>query len=123
MLNIIETTQPDLLHVQASGKLEEADIERLRPELARMAKAHGTFALLFDMRDFNGWTLKGMWEDFKTDNDYNQSVRKTAMVGDKQWQEWMTQLSAPFAEGEVKFFERGEMDEAHAWLQQADRDS
>ena len=36
MLNIIGTTQPDLLHVQASGKLEEADIERLRPELALM---------------------------------------------------------------------------------------
>ena len=116
MLNFIATTQPDLLYVQASGKLEDADIERLRSELARMAKAHNTFALLFDMRDFTGWTLKGLWEDFKTDNAYNQSVRKTAMVGDKQWQEWMTQLSAPFAAGEVKFFEREEIDQAHAWL-------
>ena len=57
-----------------------------------------------------------MWEDFKTDSNYNRKVRKTAMVGDKRWQEWMAKLSTPFADGDIKYFERDEMVRAHAWL-------
>jgi len=43
-------------------------------------------------------------------------VRKTAMVGRKAWQEWMTKLSKPFAEGKLRFFEVHEMEAAKAWL-------
>lgn len=116
MLNIVETTRPDLLHIQVIGKLGASDFVKLRPALERMATANNKFALLFDMREFEGWSLKGMWEDFRTDSDYNRKVRKTAMVGDKRWQEWMTKLSAPFADGEIKYFERDEMPRAHIWL-------
>ena len=68
------------------------------------------------MRLSEGWSLKGMWEDFKTGSNYNRIDRKSAMVGDKRWEEWMTKLSAPFADGEFKFFEHDEIPHAYTWL-------
>ena len=116
MLQIKKSEQPSQLHIVVSDTLEKSDYDKLQPALANMAKQHDSFTLLWDMRDFTGWSLKAGWEDIKTDSDYNDKVRKTAMVGENKWQKWMTILSKPFAKGELRYFDSSDLSEAKAWL-------
>jgi hypothetical protein len=38
------------------------------------------------------------------------------MVGEKKWQEWMTDLMKPFASAQVHFFESDDKEEAKKWI-------
>ena len=40
------------------------------------------------------------------------------MVGEKKWQEWMTDLMKPFTKAEIKFFELVERNTALEWIKQ-----
>lgn len=59
----------------------------------------------FEMNDFDGWNVKGFWEDLKMDAKHADDYEKIVMVGDSNWQDWMTQLIKPFTAAEIKFFD------------------
>jgi hypothetical protein len=68
------------------------------------------------MEDFDGWTAKALWSDVKFDFKHRNDFEKVAMVGRKDWMDWMTQLMKPFTSAEIKFFELEEQAAARAWI-------
>ena len=38
------------------------------------------------------------------------------MVGDEDWERWMTEVSKPFAEGQLRYFDAADLDAAWAWV-------
>lgn len=58
------------------------------------------------LEDFEGFGLEAIWEDIKFDYNHQRQYGKTAIVGDKKWEEWGTKFSNIFFDAELKFFDR-----------------
>jgi hypothetical protein len=86
------------------------------PEIERWIKDHGKLRLLFDMRDFHGWTVAALWEDTKFDLKHFRDIKKLAMIGEKKWQQWMSTFCKPFTSAEIRYFSHDDVEKARAWI-------
>ena len=125
---MLELTEEDrILVIRAGGKLTLADYDRFVPAFEEAAaRGAGRLPMLIELDDdFAGWDLGGLWRDLKFDVKHKDSFGRIAVVGDKRWEEWGTELSNPlFPSAEMRFFEREERTSAKVWLrsEQGQRD-
>ena len=64
-MTLDDRTHGDVVVLRASGTLEKADYDRTKPDLDRIAKTRGRVRLLCELRDFDSWTIGGLWQDVK----------------------------------------------------------
>ena len=114
----INPEEGNLLRVDVSGKLTQADYNELIPSWERMIARHGSMRLLFVMEDFHGWQPDAAWDDFRFDREHGHQIERVAMVGEKKWQEWISKLGALFTGTEVKYFDRTQLDAAEKWIRE-----
>ena len=107
-----------VLDVQVSGKLTATDYEMFVPEFERLVKQHGKVRVLFEMVDFHGWEAGALWDDIKFDLKHFSDIERLAMVGDKQWEKGMSLFCRPFTAATIRYFDRGVLGDARAWLEQ-----
>ena len=103
----ITTRRQATLEIEATGKLDRADYERVVPE-------SGELRVLIRLRDFEGWTPKALIDDLRFDLRHHDDFRKIAIVGERKLEKWATDLSKPFFSGEMRFFEDDA--DARAWV-------
>jgi len=66
------------------------------------------------------WEKVSAWgADMKFGHDYHKKITRMAIVGDKKWQKWVTQLAAPFYAGEAQYFDAEDTESAWAWARNA----
>jgi hypothetical protein len=118
-LEVSEQAGGKVLEVRVSDKLVKADYEQFVPEVERLIQQHGRIRVLFDMRDFHGWTMGALWEDMKFDLKHFKDIERLAVIGEKKWQEWMTTFCRPFTTAEIRYFDHSEVDQARSWLERA----
>ncbi len=106
---------------RASGKITDEDYETLVPILERLIEDSGKIRFLLYLEDFHGWDMKAAWDDFVFGMKHRNDIERLAMVGDRKWEELLTDLMKPFMKGKVKFFETAELQEAWTWLRQESR--
>ncbi|MBR9919550.1 MAG: STAS/SEC14 domain-containing protein [Bacteroidetes bacterium] len=116
MLKIHHEPNTNILMTTAVKKIDQADYDRLLPIAKDIIEKHGTLRWYFEMEDFDGWTMEALWSDAKFDFKHRNDFEKIAMVGRKDWMDWMTQLMKPFTSAEIKFFELEEQAAARAWI-------
>ncbi len=120
MFQEIPVNEPNIFAFKAIGRLTEKDYQEFLPKLASLLKEHSPLSLLIELEDFHGWELKAAWEDFKFGKDHDADFERIAIIGDRQWQRWMTALGKGFISTEVRFFKRDELQEAWDWLRGVD---
>ena len=118
MFEKLEGSSGKVVGIRATGKLTNEDYKGFIPVLEEAIEQCGSVCMLWELVDFTGWELGAMWEDMKFATKHCSQVERLAMVGDKKWEEWMAKLSAPFMEGEVKYFDKSQLDEAWAWVRE-----
>lgn len=59
-----------------------------------------------------------MWEDLKLDATLNEHTERLAMVGEEDWERWLTEIAKPLAEGKLRYFDRSALAAAWAWVQE-----
>ena len=116
-----ETPEQNIIEVELSGKISKEDYERLAPELERLIQRYGKIRVLVIMRDFHGWRMGALWQDIKVDLQHFKHFERIAFVGEKKWQEWMSNICLPFITGEIRYFRRDRLNEAREWLQRNDK--
>ena len=116
MLEIIELTGGNIIATKASGKLKKEDMEKIRPLIHAILDKGMKVHWYFEMEDFTGWDLSGFWEDLKMDTTHAEDYEKIAMVGDKKWQDWITQFMKPFTNAEVKYYDLEDRETAKKWI-------
>ena len=122
MYEILKRTNETVIGIRMTGKLTVADFKTLRPFLEEKARQHGSLRVLFLMEDWHGWdSFAALWEDLKTDLSLNEHVDRLAMVGEENWKKWMTNLSKPFVKGQVHYFDRTQINEAWAWIEESEK--
>lgn len=104
------------LEVVLKGKLNERDYKQLGPQIEDLIRTHGKLRLLVELRDFEGWTFGGLWEDIKFDSRHFSDVDRLAIVGQKRWHEAMTAFCKPFTTASIRYFEVFEIDDARRWV-------
>lgn len=106
----------NIIYTIAEKELKDEDYERLIPLLQEKVKQYGMIRWYFEMHNFQGWSLSAAWKDLKFDAKNADKMEKVAMVGDKDWEEKLTQLMKPFTGADVKFFPLDQKEQAKAWI-------
>lgn len=114
----LEHEQGNFVRIIVSERLTNEDYERLHPELDAEIERHGEVRLVWDMRDFEGWTPGALWEDAKLDLRHNSDVSRLAMIGETRWQEWMARLTKPFDHAQVHYFDAADRETAYEWIRE-----
>lgn len=116
MLQILGQTQDNIIATKAMGKLTKSDYASLLPVLINRLQTYKKIRWYFEMENFQGWELKALWQDVKFDVQHANDFERIAMVGEKKWQEWITDLMKPFTNAEIAFFELKDRDIALEWI-------
>jgi hypothetical protein len=111
-----ETNSGSTLEVKAIGKLTHEDYQRFGPEFDRLAAEHGKLRVLFDLSGLDGWEAEAMWDDLKLGIKHHADLERLAVVGDRTWEKWMSVLWRPFTSGEMRYFDKAQLEAARAWL-------
>ena len=115
-LEFRERADGTILEVQASGKLSKADYKQFVPETERLIKQFGKIRILFEMHDFHGWEMGGLWEDTKFDLKHFNDIERLAIVGETAWEHGMTLFCQPFTTAKIQYFDSSRSGEAIDWI-------
>lgn len=118
MMQIISDSDSNIVYTISSEKLTREDYDRLLPIAEQKIEEKGSLRWYFEMENFSGWKPDAFWEDVKFDVKHVNDFEKIAMVGDKQWENWMTQAMKPFTGAAIKYFDITERASAKDWIRQ-----
>ena len=118
-VQLAEEKQGKVVTVHITGKLTRVDYQQFVPQIERGVQEHGKIRLLVVMDDFAGWDLEAIWQDIQFNAEFFDKIERVAMVGEKRWQEGMAVFCKPFTAAEIRYFEREQLPEAHAWIEES----
>jgi len=114
MLTIHKQSSGNVLGVRASGRITHWDCQQLGPRLEELIRQHRTVRLLFEMEDCQGLDLGAVWDELTMWLNHGGALERCAVIGQKTWQQRLTQLSRPFFKG--KYFDAANRDQAWQWV-------
>ncbi|MCG6877790.1 MAG: STAS/SEC14 domain-containing protein [Deltaproteobacteria bacterium] len=97
-------------------KLTKEDYELFVPQLEGLMDQEETIRILVEFQDFQGWTLGALWEDTKFGARHFHDIDRLAVVGDRQWEKFLTGFIKPFTTATVRYFDSLEKEAAKEWL-------
>ena len=117
MIRVMDGLPDNVLGVEATGKVTDADYEQvLTPAVEAKIAAHGKIRYVYVLgEEFEGWTLGGMWEDAKLGGGELGNFEKIAVVTDKDWIRHTVKGFGWMIPGDVKVFAVAELEDAIAW--------
>ena len=105
-----------LLHVKVTGKLTKEAHEAFAPLVDEQIEEHGKVRILFEMRDFRGWTAGALWEDLEFDFKHWKDIERLAIVGESKWEAGMAAFCKPFTTAKIQYFDHAKLDAARSWI-------
>ena len=116
-LHVTEKEAGKILELTVSGKLIDEDFQNLEPIFYKLVKQHGKIRVLLEMLDFHGWEGVALWDEVKFDVKHLCEIERLAIVGDKQWEKFLSAFCRPFTAAEVRYFDISALDAARVWLE------
>ena len=116
MIETFQTGSPNIIGFRLSGKLHDEDFRSFIPAVDAIVAAEGKVRLFAQFEDFHGWDLHAAWDDFRFGINHYGDFDRIAMVGDRNWEEWMATLCKPFTKAKVRYFDASEIDAAWNWI-------
>ena len=99
-----------------SGRLHDDDYDRFVSMIERAITTERRTRLLLQFEDFYGWESHALWDDLTFEASHSHEVERIALVGERDWQDWMDKVRAPFHRADVRYFSAGDLDEARGWV-------
>jgi hypothetical protein len=112
----IRNVDGETVEAVATGKLTQMDYRALVPEIEKRLKNQQRVRMLMEIHDFHGWSVGGVWEEYKFDVVHGTAVDRLAMVGPRMVSETHSAFDHPFVVNEVKYFDGEHVEDARAWL-------
>ncbi len=118
MYEKIAESSGNVVGYKAVGTITDADNKKLEAEVKALVEKQGNIRTMFDMSQFK-WEKAEAWgSDLKFGSEFKNKIDKMAIVGDKTWEKWMTQLAKHFYARDAKYFKSADIDKAWAWLRE-----
>ena len=121
MITQLETDTKNIIGFTLRGKLHDEDYKLFVPAVEAALAAHDPLSLYAQFEDFHGWDLHAAWDDFKFGVKHYASFKRIALVGDRQWEEWMAAFCKPFSRAQVRYFDAHDSAAAWAWLKETNQ--
>jgi hypothetical protein len=118
MFKYLKEHSENLVAVMVTGRLEKADYNSLIPEVEDKINRYKKIDIYWEMVDFDGWDLQGILQELTFDLRHLNDIHRAAIVGDKKWEEIVTNVAQHFTTADVKFFEVSARDQAMLWIKQ-----
>ena len=111
----------NLLRIQISGVLDQADLKEVQAVAAREIARIGAVKVLFILDSFEGWERGADWSDTTFYETHDKDIERIAIVGDEKWRdEGLAFAGGGLRRAAVRFFPAAEG--ARAWLLRDDRE-
>ena len=108
-----------VLQVALLGKLDPAVYAAETEDLNAFLRANDRFALLIDLRQFDGWQgLDGIAAHLKLVRDHLPLLDRIAIVVDTRWQRLAARVGSSLVGDRARVFGPEHMEAAEAWLRQ-----
>ena len=119
MIEKLAESSGNVVGYKAIGTITASDYQKLEPEFKALVEKEGNMRLLIDLSEFKWEKMEAWLQDLKFGSEFHHDIQKLAVVGDKTWEKWMTQLACkPFYARDAKFFHTADIDKAWAWLRE-----
>lgn len=113
----VNASRDNVLSIYVSNKLTKGDLDDLVSMLKQKVAESDHPHLLMIMENFNGWAdAAAVWKDLQLDAEYMGYFDRIAIVGEKKWQQWGTQLVNPITKEEIQFFPIPKAEKAWGWI-------
>lgn len=116
MITIIDQNVKNLLQVEIKGKLTKEEVHKVGETCKQLIAEHKTIRTLIIGTEFEGYTLGAFFEDLKFCLGHLNDFEKIAFVGNKKYEEVISNMSSLFMKGEMKYFDESQMKEAKEWV-------
>jgi hypothetical protein len=119
MFKKLEQSAGDILGYEVVGKIEKSDYDTLDSEVQSLIDQKGQIKVLLDMTGFEGEKASAWGKDLNFGKRFHKNIAKMAIVGDKEWEKWLTRLAEPFYAEEAQYFPAEDRAKAWDWLGEA----
>jgi len=117
MLKFIEGMPPDVLAVEAVGKVTHEDYRIILIPKAEAMMAKGPIKMVYVIgKEFTGYELEALWDDGAFGIKHWHEFKRIAVVADQAWLRATISMFTPFFPAEVKLFALSELSEAKDWI-------
>ena len=116
MLTLEGINENRVISITASGKLTRQDYEELIPQVEDLLEKFGSLRFFIKARGITGVEVRALWEDIKFDARHADEFGKTAIVGEKRWQAWGTDIASLFFDAPMKYFDHADEKLAWTWV-------
>lgn len=116
MVQILNSEKDNLISAIIRGNISKSDVEKIHSLIHNIIEKGKKVDFYFEMEDFTGYTLKGLWEDIKVDSAHISDYGKMAFVGEKKLQEFAAKFTDFFTSSEVRYFDLKDKELAKNWI-------
>ncbi len=117
MLQWIEEMPPDVLGVEAIGKVTHEDYKNVLIPKAEAMMAKGPIKALYVIGpEFTGYELEALWDDSAFGVKHWRDFRRVAVVADQGWVRGLMTMFKPLIPCEVRLFPLADLTAAKAWI-------
>ena len=117
MLKLIEGMPPDVLAIEAIGKVTHEDYRTTLIPKAEAMMSNGAIKMLYVIREeFTGYELEALWDDGAFGIKHWREFKRIAVVADQAWMRAAISMFAPFFPAEVRLFDLSEFSAAQVWI-------
>ena len=118
MIKKLGESSGNVIGYKAIGTITASDYMTLEPEVRALVEKEGNIRMLIDLSEFKWEKMEAWLQDLKFGLEFRHEIQKMAIIGDKTWEKWMTNLARPFYVHDVRFFHSADIDKAWAWLRE-----
>ncbi|MFD3000090.1 STAS/SEC14 domain-containing protein [Pontibacter toksunensis] len=116
MLQLLEESQENLVAFRISGNVDKSDYNVMLPVLEEKIQQHGKIKVYAEVQDVQNYSLRALYEDIKFDLKHASDFSKAAIVGDREWIDWLATAARPFTTAEIKYFDFSQREAAWEWV-------
>jgi hypothetical protein len=117
MFKFIEGLPPDVMAIEASGKVTHEDYRNTLIPRAEAMMTKGPIRMLYVIgQDFTGFELEALWDDSVFGIRHWRDFSHIAVVTDHAWLSGMVSMFKPFFHGEVRLFTLADLPAAKDWI-------
>ncbi|GAB7022208.1 SpoIIAA family protein [Salidesulfovibrio brasiliensis] len=118
MIRILGRSSENVIGIECDGTVTVEKFEEVLPAIDRAVDLHGQINMLFLIKTIRGYGLKEFAADIKFAVTHWKSIRKVAIVSDREWWKPATMLENLLTSWEERYFDLSELEEAWRWLEE-----
>jgi stage II sporulation SpoAA-like protein len=124
MLKVITDLPPDVLGIEATGKVTHEDYRMVLIPTAEAMMAGGPIKMLYVAgKEFVGYELEALWDDSTFGLKHWRQFTRIAVVTDTVWLRAAVSMFCPFFPSEIRLFRLADLAAAKVWIQRTDKEA